>query len=56
MDEMYYQRGKTVSLTFGKPVEASVFDNRHNDGKWAEMMKEHVYSLKSTPNKIFHAG
>ncbi len=56
MDEMYYQRGKTVSLTFGKPVDPSVFDESLNDGTWAELMKEHVYSLKNNPNNIFHAG
>lgn len=53
MDEMYYQMGKTITITFGKPIPASAFTNELSDGEWADKIKEHVYALKDDPGKIF---
>lgn len=51
--EMYAQRGKTVSITFGKPIPAAVFDRRHTPAEWATLLCEHVYKLKGNPDAVF---
>jgi len=53
VDEMYNFDGKPIRITFGKPIPYSTFDKRFNDRKWAELLKQHVYDLKSDPQKIF---
>jgi 1-acyl-sn-glycerol-3-phosphate acyltransferase len=50
-DEMYRQRGKTITIIFGKPVPYEMFDSSRNDGEWAEWMKEQVYTLGSSAQK-----
>ena len=44
-DEMYRQKGKTITIIFGKPIPWETFDNSRNDGQWADWMKEQVYAL-----------
>ena len=48
-DELYKQKGKTLSLVFGEPVSYKTFDKTNNQAFWANKMREIVYSLK---NKI----
>ncbi|MGI6343030.1 MAG: 1-acyl-sn-glycerol-3-phosphate acyltransferase [Bacteroidales bacterium] len=52
-DEMYKQKGKHFSITFGSPIPYSTFDNRYNDTEWAQKVKEFVYSLKTNPDGKF---
>ena len=49
--EMYAQRGKTVKLTFGRPIPWQTFDQRHSAAEWAAMLREHVYKLKDNPER-----
>lgn len=51
--EMYAQRGKTFTVTFGRPISWQTFDHRHTPYEWAQMVKEHVYKLKDNPYAIF---
>ena len=51
--EMYAQRGKTFTLTFGQPIPWQTFDHRHTALEWAQLVKEHVYKLKDNPDAIF---
>lgn len=51
--EMFAQRNKTFTLTFGRPIPWQTFDKRHTAAEWAEMVKEHVYQLKSNPQATF---
>lgn len=51
--EMFAQRGKSVDITFGKPIPYTVFDKRHTPAEWAAMMREHVYKLKENPEALF---
>lgn len=51
--EMFAQRGKTFSITFGKPIAASTFDKRHTPAEWAALLREHVYKLKLNPAAEF---
>lgn len=46
-DELYKQKDKTITITFGKPISAKTFDKRATDSEWAERMKTHVYALQS---------
>jgi hypothetical protein len=51
--EMYAQRGKTFTITFGRPIPWQTFDNRHTPQEWAALVREHVYRLKDNPNETF---
>ncbi len=44
--EMYAQRGKTFTITFGKPIPWQTFDNSRTAAGWAEWVKERVYEMK----------
>lgn len=51
-DEMFRQRGKTITIIFGKPISYTTFDSTRNDGAWADWMKERTYELeKMIPSK-----
>ncbi len=45
VNEMYKQKDKVITITFGKPVRYQTFDKRHSYNEWAELMKQHVYAL-----------
>ena len=51
--EMFAQRGKTFTVTFGKPIPWQTFDHRHTPAEWAQLVKEHVYKLKDNPEAEF---
>ena len=51
--EMLAQRGKTFTITFGRPIPWQTFDKRHTAAEWAELVKEHVYRLKENPDAVF---
>ena len=51
--EMFAQRGKTFSITFGHSIPWQTFDQRRTPAEWAAMMREHVYKLKTNPNAEF---
>lgn len=51
--EMYAQRGKTFTVTFGRPIPWQTFDQRHTPAEWAQRVKEHVYRLKDDPEAEF---
>ncbi|MFN5222707.1 MAG: 1-acyl-sn-glycerol-3-phosphate acyltransferase [Bacteroidota bacterium] len=46
-DEMYKQKGRTIRITFGKPVDSTAFENPSNDREWADKIKNMVYSLSN---------
>lgn len=52
--EMFAQRGKTFTVTFGRPIPWQTFDKRHTPAEWATLVKEHVYRLKEDPNAEFN--
>lgn len=55
VDEMYKQKGHHITVTFGKPIPASVFTKDKTDQEWAQLMREHIYKLKDNPDEIFSA-
>jgi putative hemolysin len=43
-DEMFKQRGKTIVLHFGKPIEPSVFYTERTPQEWTEILYSYLYS------------
>ncbi|MFN5182780.1 MAG: 1-acyl-sn-glycerol-3-phosphate acyltransferase [Bacteroidota bacterium] len=43
-DEMFRQKGNTVKIHFGKPFSYKLLDERYNHKKWADLIKQYVYS------------
>lgn len=44
-DEMYKQRGKNITFTFGKPIPWQSFDSSKTDVEWAADVKKKVYAM-----------
>lgn len=47
VDEMYKQKGKTITFIFGEPISWEVFTKDQPAEYWSEKVKRHVYALKS---------
>ena len=47
VDEMYKQKGKTLTFIFGEKISWQTFTPDQRDEYWAEKVKSHVYALKS---------
>ncbi|MEO5643715.1 MAG: 1-acyl-sn-glycerol-3-phosphate acyltransferase [Bacteroidia bacterium] len=45
VNEMYKQQHKTITITFGKPVQPSDLDQQKSPRELAALMKKHVYAL-----------
>lgn len=45
-DELFKQKGRTIPITFGEPIEASTFDKSKSDYDWAQFVKQKVYDLE----------
>ncbi|MFY0643555.1 MAG: 1-acyl-sn-glycerol-3-phosphate acyltransferase [Bacteroidia bacterium] len=41
--ELYRQHGKTINITFGKPIPSSHFDDGKSDKEWAAWVRSKVY-------------
>ncbi len=46
-DEMFSQKGKNISLVFGKTIPWQTFDKSKSLPEWAEWVKERSYELES---------
>jgi putative hemolysin len=44
-DEMFKQKNKKITITFGEPVSYTAFTNEMTHQQWAERMKAHVYGI-----------
>lgn len=44
-DELFRQRGKTITITFGKPIPWQTFDRSKTHFEWANMVREKVYAM-----------
>jgi putative hemolysin len=53
VDEFYKYQGKSITITFGKPIPISTFDKRKSDQEWASLLREHVYKLAGNPDQEF---
>ena len=50
VDEMFRQRGKTISIIFGKPIPFETFDASKSDVNWAYEVRKKVYQLAESKN------
>ncbi len=46
VDEMFKQRGQTITLTIGKPIPYTTFDKSKTPMEWAEWVKKETYKMK----------
>jgi len=46
-DELFHQKGKEISLVFGKPIPWQTFDNSKTPIEWAAWVREISYELES---------
>lgn len=46
-DEMFRQKGKDISLVFGKAISWQTFDNTKSPEEWADWVKSRSYELQS---------
>jgi putative hemolysin len=47
VDEMFKQRGQTISLTIGKPIPYTTFDKSKTPTEWAEWVKTETYKMNN---------
>lgn len=45
VDELFKQKGRTIPIAVGQPIDPSVFSTEKNDWEWAQWVKEKVYNL-----------
>ena len=47
VDEMFKQRGQTITLTIGKPISYATFDKSKTPMEWAEWVKTETYKMNN---------
>lgn len=53
VDELFKQRNKQLTISFGKPIPYRMFDNRFTDAQWAEKLRTFSYQLSKDCNQDF---
>ena len=48
INELFKQRGKTITLTIGKAISYSKFDKSKSPKDWAQKVKDYVYQLPTS--------
>lgn len=56
VDEMFKQKGRSLTMTFGAPVRWEMLDRRYTDWQWARLLRRHVYRLADDPEAVFRPG
>lgn len=51
--EMFRQKGKTITLTFGRPIAYQSLDDRYSAKQWADKIRSYVYTLKKDKDAEF---
>ena len=54
VDEMFRQRGQTITLTIGKPIPYTTFDKTKTPMEWAEWVKKETYKLTMNNGQYNH--
>lgn len=52
-DEVFKQRNKDITLTFGKPIPYQTFDKSLHPKEWANRVKKYVYTLSKGNTEPF---
>ena len=51
--EMFKYEGKTITMTFAKPIDVKQIDKRLTPVVWAEKIRDFVYKLKEDKSAVF---
>lgn len=54
VDEMFRQRGKTITITVGKPIDPEIFDDSQCPEEWAQRLRQYSWILKTDPDAVFN--
>jgi hypothetical protein len=49
VDEMFKQKGKSITVIIGKPIPFASFDSSRTPSEWAGWVKRKVYNLPLAP-------
>ena len=52
-DELFKQRNKSMTITFGRPIDVALLDNSRTDAQWAEQLRCFSYTLENDENALF---
>ena len=55
VDELYKYKNKTITITFGKPIDYKIFGKQRTAQGWAAALRDYIYLLKNNPNQPFVA-
>lgn len=55
VDELFRQRGYTLTLTIRRPLAPEAFHRGRSDAEWAEALRLHVGALATDPDRLFDA-
>jgi putative hemolysin len=53
VDEMFKQKGNTIDITMGKPIDPGNLNDKKNDLEWAQEIKNHIYKIQNNINLEF---
>jgi len=53
VNEMYKQKNKTMTITFGERIPYTLFDKHFTDAEWSEKLRKYVYQLSVDSNARF---
>ena len=53
VDEMFKQKGNTIDITMGKPIDPENLNDKKNDLEWAQEIKNHIYKIQNNINLEF---
>ncbi len=53
VDEMYKMKGRSMKVTFGKPISHTQFTNKKSEAAWADDIKKHVYAIGGKGKMVF---
>ncbi len=49
-DELFKQKGETITIQFGKPISYQTFDKSRSQEEWAKYVRDKVYDMASQNN------
>jgi putative hemolysin len=53
VDEMFKQRGRAITITFGHPIPHTAFTGARSSWEWTRRLKHHVYRIARDPDASF---
>ncbi len=54
VDEVFKQKDKNITITFGKPISYTIFDKSVSAKNWAKKVQDHIYRLPNDHTRTFN--